>query len=99
MCVIDKSKNCEDKSVSRRELAKMLEYNIPTILKLINSYIDLSSSKTISNNNIISDIKDSVSAVIEYLKKVLENIQKDDIMDITSDIDVLKSTLRKGGYI
>ena len=99
MCVIDKSKNCEDKSVSRRELGKMLEYNIPTILKLINSYIDLSSSKTINNNNIISDIKDSVSAVIEYLKKVLENIQKDDIMDITSDIDVLKSTLRKGGYI
>ncbi|PCG19966.1 TM2 domain-containing protein [Brachyspira sp. G79] len=98
MSVIDKAKNSEDKSISRRELDKMLEYNIPTILKLINSYIDLSYSKTV-NGNIIHDIKDSVSAVIEYLKKVSENIQKDDIMDITSDIDVLKSTLRKGGYI
>ncbi|WP_300752642.1 TM2 domain-containing protein [uncultured Brachyspira sp.] len=100
MGIIDKAKNSEDKSISRKELNKMLEYNIPTILKLINSYIDLSYSKTLnSNNNIIHDIKDSVSAVIEYLKKVSENIQKDDIMDITSDIDVLKSTLRKGGYI
>lgn len=98
-CVIDKVKDDSKDGRARKELEKMLEYNIPTILKLINAYIDLSSSKIVDTNNIKSDIKESVLAVIQYLKNVIDNIQKDDIMDITSDIDVLKNTLRKGGYI
>ena len=77
----------------------MLEYNIPTTLKLINSYIDLSSSNTSNLNNVKTEIIESVESVIIYLNKVLENIQKDDIMDITSDIDVLKAGLKKDGYV
>lgn len=77
----------------------MLQYNIPTTLKLINSYIDLSSSNTSDLNNIKADITESIESVIIYLNKVLENIQKDDIMDITSDIDVLKAELKKDGYV
>ncbi|ELV04869.1 TM2 domain-containing protein, partial [Brachyspira hampsonii 30599] len=46
-------------------------------------------------NNIKANITESIESVIIYLNKVLENIQKDDIMDITSDIDVLKAELKK----
>lgn len=94
-CIIDKSFN-DDKI---KYLEKMLEYNIPTTLKLINSYIDLSYSKSVKSDMIKSDIEESIEQVIKYLKTILENMEKEDIIDIVSDIDVLKSNLKKDGYI
>ena len=98
-CIIDKARSSKKNERALKELDKMLEYNIPTTLKLINSYIDLSSSNTSNLNNVKTEIIESVESVIIYLNKVLENIQKDDIMDITSDIDVLKAGLKKDGYV
>ncbi|PTY41122.1 TM2 domain-containing protein [Brachyspira hampsonii] len=97
--IIDKSCSLKKNERPKKELDRMLQYNIPTTLKLINSYIDLSSSNTPDLNNIKADITESIESVIIYLNKVLENIQKDDIMDITSDIDVLKAELKKDGYV
>ena len=97
--IIDKSSSSKKNERALKELDKMLQYNIPTTLKLINSYIDLSSSNTSDLNNVKTDIMESVESVIIYLNKVLENIQKDDIIDITSDIDVLKAGLKKDGYV
>ncbi|WP_300369763.1 TM2 domain-containing protein [Brachyspira sp.] len=99
--IIDKIINDDDdkKEQSVKYLKKMLEYNIPTTLKLINSYIDLSSSNTENSNNIKSNIEESIESVTKYLNNILENIQKEDIIDIVSDIDVLKSNLKKEGHI
>ncbi|AEM21267.1 TM2 domain containing protein [Brachyspira intermedia PWS/A] len=97
--IIDKSSGYKRNEIAIKNLDKMLEYNIPTTLKLINSYIDLSSSNTSDLNNVKKDIIESVESVTIYLNKVLENIQKDDIIDITSDINVLKAGLKKDGYV
>ncbi|MEI0699983.1 TM2 domain-containing protein [Brachyspira intermedia] len=97
--IIDKAKSSKKNEIALKELDKMLEYNIPTTLKLINSYIDLSSSNTLNLSNVKAEIIESIESMIIYLNKVLENIQKDDIMDITSDIDVLKAGLKKDGYV
>uniref|UniRef100_UPI003F4BBD8B TM2 domain-containing protein n=1 Tax=Brachyspira catarrhinii TaxID=2528966 RepID=UPI003F4BBD8B len=97
--IIDKSSSFKRNEKAIKELDKMLQYNIPTTLKLINSYIDLSSSNTSNLNNVKADIIESIESVIIYLNKVLENIQRDDIIDITSDIDVLKAGLKKDGYV
>ncbi|MEI0496330.1 TM2 domain-containing protein [Brachyspira intermedia] len=94
--IIDKSSSYKRNEIAIKNLDKMLQYNIPTTLKLINSYIDLSSSNL---NNVKADIIESIESVIIYLNKVLENIQRDDIIDITSDIDVLKAGLKKDGYV
>lgn len=98
-CIIDKVKDDDKNDNSIKKLDKMLDYNIPTTLKLINSYADLSSSNILNSNNIKYEIIESIEAVIKYLNNILENIQKDDIMDITSDIDVLKANLKKDGYV
>lgn len=97
--IIDKSSSYKRNEIAIKNLDKMLQYNIPTTLKLINSYIDLSSSNTSNLNNVKADIIESIESVIIYLNKVLENIQRDDIIDITSDIDVLKAGLKKDGYV
>ncbi|CRF34225.1 membrane protein [Brachyspira suanatina] len=97
--IIDKSSSYKRSKIAIKELDKMLEYNIPTALKLINSYIDLSSSNTSDLNNIKTDIIESIESVTIYLNNILENIQKNDIMDIASDIDVLKAGLKKDGYV
>ncbi|KLI14307.1 TM2 domain-containing protein [Brachyspira hyodysenteriae] len=98
-CIIDKSKSSKNNERALKELDKMLAYNIPTTLKLINSYIDLSLKNTSDLQNIKSGIIESIESVTIYLNKVLENIEKDDILDITSDIDVLKAELKKDGYV
>ena len=98
-CIIDKVRDDDKNDNSIKKLDKMLEYNIPTTLKLINSYADLSSSNILNSNNIKYEIIESIEAVTKYLNNVLENIHKDDIMDITSDIDVLKANLKKDGYV
>ena len=45
-------------------------------------------------NNVRKGIKESIIAVVEFLKNVLNKIYENDIMDINSDIDVLKATLK-----
>lgn len=90
-----------DNNIIIKELDKMINYNIPATLKLISSYIEL--SETVINNknvyNVKLEIKESIISVIDSLKYVLMNIQENNIMDISSDIDVLKSSLKKSGYI
>ncbi|MEI0605225.1 TM2 domain-containing protein [Brachyspira alvinipulli] len=100
--IINKASECEDEEKSyniKKDLEHMMEYNIPTTLKLINSYVDLEDSNADNINNVKKGIKESIAAVIEFLKNVLNKIHENDIMDINSDIDVLKTTLRNNGYM
>ncbi|WP_297278490.1 TM2 domain-containing protein [uncultured Brachyspira sp.] len=100
--IINKASECDDEEKSyniKKDLEHMIEYNIPTTLKLINYYVDLEDSNADNINNVKKGIKESIAAVIEFLKNVLNKIHENDIMDINSDIDVLKTTLRNNGYM
>ena len=100
--IINKASECDDEEKSyniKKDLEHMIEYNIPTTLKLINYYVDLEDSNADNINNVKKGIKESIAAIIEFLKNVLNKIHENDIMDINSDIDVLKTTLRNNGYM
>lgn len=100
--IIDRAAECEDEEKSyniKKDLERMMEYNIPTTLKLINSYIDLEDSNMDNINNVKNGIKESIIAVVEFLKNVLNKMYENNIMDINSDIDVLKTTLKNNGYM
>ena len=85
-----------DNKIAAKELEKLLEYNIPTIVKIINTYIDLEKSKIEEDNDKLkNDITDSIIAMKENLKTILNTIYKSNIIDISSDIEVIKSTLKK----
>ena len=95
--IIDISLKCTDSNkIAIKELEKLLEYNIPTIIKIINTYINLENSKIEQDNTKLkNDIMDSVIAMKENLKTALNTIYNNNIMDISSDIEVIKSTLKK----
>ena len=95
--IIDISvKDASENKISVKELEKLLEYNIPTIIKIINTYIDLEKSRIEQNNDKLkNDIMDSIIAMKENLKIALNTIYNNNIMDISSDIEVIKSTLKK----
>lgn len=95
--IIDISvKDTTNNKIAAKELEKLLEYNIPTIVKIINTYIDLEKSKIEEDNDKLkNDITDSIIAIKENLKTILNTIYKSNIIDISSDIEVIKSTLKK----
>lgn len=95
--IIDISvKYTTNNKIAAKELEKLLEYNIPTIVKIINTYIDLEKSKIEEDNDKLkNDITDSIIAMKENLKTILNTIYKSNIIDISSDIEVIKSTLKK----
>ncbi|WP_281817276.1 NINE protein [Brachyspira pilosicoli] len=95
--IIDISvKDTTNNKIAAKELEKLLEYNIPTIVKIINTYIDLEKSKIEEDNDKLkNDITDSIIAMKENLKTILNTICKSNIIDISSDIEVIKSTLKK----
>ena len=95
--IIDISvKDTTNNKIAAKELEKLLEYNIPTIVKIINTYIDLEKSKIEEDNDKLkNDITDSIIAMKENLKTALNTIYNNNIMDISSDIEVIKSTLKK----
>lgn len=95
--IIDISvKDTTNNKIATKELEKLLEYNIPTIVKIINTYIDLEKSKIEENNDKLkNDIMDSIIAMKENLKTILNTIYESNIIDISSDIEVIKSTLKK----
>ncbi|MEI0531565.1 TM2 domain-containing protein [Brachyspira pilosicoli] len=90
------AKSTNNNKIAIKELEKLLEYNIPTIIKIINTYIDLEKSKIEQDNTKLkNDIMDSIIAMKENLKTTLNTIYNNNIMDISSDIEVIKSTLKK----
>lgn len=95
--IIDISvKDTTNNKIAAKELEKLLEYNIPTIVKIINTYIDLEKSKIEKDNDKLkNDITDSIIVMKENLKTILNTIYKSNIIDISSDIEVIKSTLKK----
>lgn len=95
--IIDISvKDTTNNKIAAKELEKLLEYNIPTIVEIINTYIDLEKSKIEEDNDKLkNDITDSIIAMKENLKTILNTIYKSNIIDISSDIEVIKSTLKK----
>ena len=95
--IIDISaKDTASNKIAIKELEKLLEYNIPTIVKIINTYIDLEKSKIEQDNTKLkNNIMDSIISIKENLKNVLNTIYNNNIIDISSDIEVIKSTSKR----
>ena len=95
--IIDISaKDTASNKIAIKELEKLLEYNIPTIVKIINTYIDLEKSKIEKDNTKLkNNIMDSIISIKENLKNVLNTIYNNNIIDISSDIEVIKSTSKR----
>lgn len=81
------------------EIRKFMNYYLPTLLKLLNSYISL-SEQSIPGNNInktLTNIEGILSTIADAFEKQLDNLFANVALDISTDITVLETMLAQEG--
>ena len=84
-----------------KKLQKINEYHLPTAIKMLKYYIDFCNLpvKNANIENTSLEIEDAIIKLNEALKKMLLEMNENKLIDINSDIDVLKNMLEKDGLI
>ena len=84
-----------------KKLQKINEYHLPTAIKMLKYYIDF-CNLPVKNTNIENtslEIEEVIIKLNKALKKMLLEMNENKLIDINSDIDVLKNMLEKDGLI
>lgn len=81
------------------QIRKFMNYYLPTLLKLLNSYIRLSSEGGEGANvsKSMERIKNVLSTIADAFDKQLDNLFMPEALDITTDIKVLEGILAQEG--
>lgn len=82
------------------QIRKFMDYYLPTTLKMLASY------RTMSTRGVsVSDMTEARSTVIRGMgmvltacQKQLDTLYRDDMLDVTTDIDVLEQMLKRDGF-
>ncbi|OEJ14884.1 hypothetical protein BFL38_08605 [Brachyspira hampsonii] len=85
----------------KRTYNSIIDYYIPTIEKFMNRYVELDEScmDNSKKQKIKKDIKNSICIINLGFKKMIDEFNNDSLIDIYSDIDVLRAILIKDGLI
>ncbi|MDO4442498.1 MAG: 5-bromo-4-chloroindolyl phosphate hydrolysis family protein [Slackia sp.] len=83
------------------DLGKLMDYYLPTTVKLLDAYRDL-DAQPVQGENILSS-KREIEATLDTLstafEKLLDSIFRDMAWDVSSDISVLRTVLAQEGLI
>lgn len=80
---------------------RFMNYYLPTADKLMQSYRLMLESKTLGENmeQAMRSIENSLCMIADAFEKQLDNLQKDRVLDIETDIDVLETMMASDGLI
>ncbi|MBR6802147.1 MAG: 5-bromo-4-chloroindolyl phosphate hydrolysis family protein [Eubacteriaceae bacterium] len=84
-----------------KDVRRMLNYYLPTIIKLLDQYIEL-SSRTVNGDNIgisLAKISEMLTTIIFAFEKHLDGMYSQEAMDIDSEIMVLEAILTSEGLL
>ena len=76
-------------------IRRFLTYYVPTLDKLLESYIDFKRHGTARET--VAEIEDTVPSMKSVFRKQLDKLMEDRELDISTDIDVLESKLSSDG--
>ena len=88
-----------DKPAKASQIRKFMEYYLPTTLKMVKAYRTL-GERNVSGSEVIAArkrIDDALGVVNNGCQKLLDKLYSDDVLDITTDIDVLEQMLKRDG--
>lgn len=83
------------------QIRKFMSYYLPTTLKLLNSYEQL-SRQSVKGENITStmfNIAGMMHTVADAFEKQLDSLFTDEAMDISADITVFETMLKQEGFV
>lgn len=84
---------------SAEDLHKLMNYYLPTTIKLLNAYVDLDRQE-VSGENIQTtkkEIEDVLDVINTAFEKLLDSMFEDTAWDISSDISVMKTMMAQEG--
>lgn len=84
---------------SAEDLHKLMDYYLPTTIKLLNAYVDL-DKQDITGENISAtkkEIEDVLDVINVAFEKLLDSMFEDTAWDISSDISVMKTMMAQEG--
>lgn len=88
-----------EKPSKAQQIRKFMDYYLPTTLKMVKSYRMLGERSLAASD--VEDarrrIDDALGVVTTGCRKMLNNLYKDDMLDIATDIDVLEQMLKRDG--
>ena len=82
-------------------MRKFMSYYLPTTLKLLQSYRTMKtrgvsySEMTTTRENLIH----ALDMILQAAQKQLDAMHKDDMLDMSADMDVLEQMLKRDGYM
>ena len=85
--------------VRTEKIQKLMEYYLPTTMKLLKAYEEL-DKQAVQGENIMSakkEIEESLDILCKAYKKKLDDLFQEQAWDVSSDISVLKSMLAQDG--
>lgn len=83
------------------DLKKMMEYYLPTTVKLLEAYAEL-DAQSVQGENITNskrEIEETLDTLNQAFEKLLDSIFKDTAWDLSTDISVLQTLLAQEGLI
>mgnify|MGYP002625040028 CR=1 FL=1 len=82
------------------QLRKFMNYYLPTTLKMLNSYRTMQDRGVSSTD--LSEARRTLSRGMDMIllacQKQLDNLYKDTMLDVSTDIDVLEQMLKRDGF-
>lgn len=81
------------------QIRKFMDYYLPTTLKLVKGYRMLGERNVAGAEAKAARqrIDEALGVVLKGCQKMLDNLYRDDVLDITTDIDVLEQMLKRDG--
>ena len=88
-----------DKPAKAPQIRKFMEYYLPTTLKMVKGYrmLDERNVSGAEARAARGRIDDALGVVLKGCEKMLDKLYQDDVLDITTDIDVLEQMLKRDG--
>lgn len=82
-----------------RQINTFIDYYYPTLIKLLNTYVELCAQDAKGDNikTTLGKIEHTVEEVVPVFHKQLDNLFEDKALDISTDISVMKSILKSEG--
>lgn len=83
------------------QIRRFMEYYLPTTLKMLSGYSKMNERNVTGQqaDETRRQIEDATKVVVQAFKKQLNNLYQDDILDISTDVDVLETLLKQDGLV
>lgn len=89
----------KDKPQKAAQVRRFMDYYLPTTLKILQNFrmMDEKELNGAKAQEVRRDIANGVDVVIDACQRLLDNLYKDEYLDVSTDIDVLKQILKRDG--